>query len=330
MSTIRRITKNTSILLFSQIISSLLGFFFVIYTARYLGVEGFGILSLALALTAIFSVLLDFGLNTLLVRDVSRDESLTSQYFGNVAIMKIFFALISFGIIYILLNFWQYSEQTVIVVYFITISMIIGAFTGILYSIFQAHEKMEYQSVGQILNSILLLLGVLFAISLKFDVIGFAVIYIITAIVIFGYAVGVYFWKFSISPFTMDFTFCRYCIEETWPLGVMAICTIVRLKINTVILYSLYGDVAVGFFTAASRLMDLSVIIPTMLMLAAFPIMAQYYHSSISSFNAFYKRLFKYLFSIALPIGLATTVLAVPIINLIYGPEFKSSADVLQ
>jgi hypothetical protein len=43
MNTIRRIAKNTGVLLTSQMVSYILGFFFIMYTARYLGAEGFGI-----------------------------------------------------------------------------------------------------------------------------------------------------------------------------------------------------------------------------------------------------------------------------------------------
>ena len=43
MNTVQRIAKNTSVLLISQIASYILGFFFIMYTARYLGAEGFGI-----------------------------------------------------------------------------------------------------------------------------------------------------------------------------------------------------------------------------------------------------------------------------------------------
>jgi|LGVE01.1.fsa_nt_gb O-antigen/teichoic acid export membrane protein len=75
MNTIQRIAKNTGVLLVSQIVSYILGFFFVIYTARYLGAEGFGILSFALAFTGIFGIFADLGLRQLTVRAVARDKS---------------------------------------------------------------------------------------------------------------------------------------------------------------------------------------------------------------------------------------------------------------
>lgn len=49
MSTVQRITKNTAVLLVAQVASYLLAFFYMMYTARYLGPAGFGILSFALA-----------------------------------------------------------------------------------------------------------------------------------------------------------------------------------------------------------------------------------------------------------------------------------------
>jgi len=42
MKTIQIIAKNLGVLLASKIVVSILGFVFVMYVARYLGVEGFG------------------------------------------------------------------------------------------------------------------------------------------------------------------------------------------------------------------------------------------------------------------------------------------------
>ena len=76
MNVIQRILKNMGLLLFSQIVAIIFGFFYTIYMARFLGVEGFGIISFAMAFTGIFGVITDFGLNTLTTRDVSRNKCL--------------------------------------------------------------------------------------------------------------------------------------------------------------------------------------------------------------------------------------------------------------
>ena len=79
MNTVQTIAKNTGVLLVSQIASYIIGFFYIMYTARYLGTAGFGILSFALAFTGIFGVFSDLGLSTLTVREVARDKSLASK-----------------------------------------------------------------------------------------------------------------------------------------------------------------------------------------------------------------------------------------------------------
>ena len=86
MNTVQRIAKNTGVLLASQIVSYAIGFFFVMYTARYLGAGGFGVLSFALAFTGIFGVFADLGLRQLTVREVGRDKGLAGKYPWNIAL----------------------------------------------------------------------------------------------------------------------------------------------------------------------------------------------------------------------------------------------------
>ena len=95
MSAVSKIAKNTSILLLSQVISYILAFFYTIYTARYLGTAGFGILSTALALGALLSIFTELGLSTLTTREVSREKSLANKYIGNTIALKIALSTLS-------------------------------------------------------------------------------------------------------------------------------------------------------------------------------------------------------------------------------------------
>jgi len=67
MSTVRRIAKNTLFWPFGEIVGKILSLTFVIYAAKYLHAEGYGILSFALAFTGI-GILSDIGFYELIVR----------------------------------------------------------------------------------------------------------------------------------------------------------------------------------------------------------------------------------------------------------------------
>ncbi|CDG65196.1 putative membrane protein [Methanobacterium sp. MB1] len=109
MSTTQRIAKNTSVLLVSQIITYVFGFFITIYAANYLGANGFGILSLALSITAIFGIISDMGLSTLMVREVARNKSLMNRYVSNTILMRIILSFLACGMIILKKELYQTS-----------------------------------------------------------------------------------------------------------------------------------------------------------------------------------------------------------------------------
>jgi len=330
MNTVQRIAKNTSVLLVSQIASYILGFFFIMYTARYLGAAGFGILSFALAFTGIFGVFSDLGLSTLTVREVARDKFLASKYLGNIAVMKIILVVITFGLIALTINLLDYPEQTITVVYLVALSVIFSAFSSMFYSIFKAYEKMEYQSVGHILNSILMLSGALFAISQGFSVVGFASIYFLVSVIVLGYSFVVCVWKFVLPKIEVDFSFWKPTIKEALPFGLTGTFIIIYLWIDSIMLSFMKGDAVVGWYGAAYRLVLVLLFIPIAFNSAIFPIMSQLYISSQNSLRFVYEKVFKYMLIVGFPIGVGTTLLADRIILLIFGAEYAPSIIALQ
>jgi O-antigen/teichoic acid export membrane protein len=330
MNTVQRIAKNTGVLLASQIASYIFGFFFIMYTARYLGAEGFGILSFALAFTGIFGVFADLGLRQLTVREVARDKSLASKYLGNIAVMKVILAIITFGLIALFINLLGYPEQTIKVVYLVALSVIFGTFSGMFYSVFQALEKMEYQSVGQILSSALLLTGALFAISRGVSVVGFASIYFLVSVVVLVYSFVVGVWKLVLPKVEVDWSFWKLTIKEALPFGITVIFITIFYWIDSVMLSLMQGDEVVGWYNAAYRLIMVLLFIPSTLNMVIFPAMSRFYVTSKKSLRFAYEKYFKLMAIVGFPIGVGTTLLADRFVLLIYGAEYAPSIIALQ
>jgi O-antigen/teichoic acid export membrane protein len=300
------------------------------YTARYLGAEGFGILSFALAFAGIFGIFTDVGLRILTVREVARDKSLAEKYLGNIVVMKIILSIITIGLIGITINLLGYPLQTIKVVYLISLSIVFSAFSGMFYSIFQAYEKMEYQSLGQILSSVLMLGGALFAISEKFDVIGFASIYFAVSTIILGYSFVVCAWKFVLPKIKVDLDFWKSTLKEALPFGLTGIFVTIYYWIDSIMLSLMQGDEAVGWYNAAYRLIMVLLFIPSILNMVIFPAMSRFFITSKESLRFAYEKYFKYMAIVGIPLGLGTTLLADRIILLIFGAEYINSVIALQ
>lgn len=330
MSTVRRIAKNTTVILLASVVSFLLSFFFVMYAARYLGAAGFGILSFALAFTGIFSLFADLGMSRLTIREVARDKSLARKYVGNISVIKIILVTATFGLIALTINLLGYPDQTIKAVYLVGLSVVFYAFTSMFYSIFQAFERMEFVAAGNILNSLLLLLGALFAIQQGFSVIGFASIYFLAGAIVLVYSITISFWKFVAPRVEIDSDFWKWSIKEAWPFALSALFMAIYYQIDTVMLSLMQGDIVVGWYNAAYRLVFVLLFIPAAFSTAIFPAMSKFYVSSRGSLRYVHEKFFKYMVILAIPIGIGTTLLADKIIPLIFGSDYTSSIIALQ
>ena len=188
---------------------------------------------------------------------------------------------------------------------------------------------MEYQSIGMVLNSILMFIGVLIGIYYGFTVLGFAFIFFISSIISFAYILIVYIWKFS-TKIRIDIDFWKSTIKEALPFGLTGISGMIYTYIDSVMLSLIQGNEVVGWYNAAYRLILVLLFIPNVINLAVFPKMSQYYDSSKNSLNLIYERYFKYMIILGIPIGAGITILANKIILLIFGTGYLQSVIALQ
>ena len=162
MNTVQRIVKNTGVLFAAQIIAYLLAFVYMVDIARYLGPESFGIFSFATAVVLIFGIFADLGLSTLITRELSRDKSLEKIYIGNFIPIKVILSIIIYSILVLFGNLMGYPQVTLNVLYIFGLFMITNGFSQLFLGVFQAHEKMEYQSISLLINNSIIFLGVFF------------------------------------------------------------------------------------------------------------------------------------------------------------------------
>ena len=330
MTTVKSIARNNLFLFSAQIISLVFGIFYFVYMAKYLGAKNLGILSFALSLTVIVGLIGDLGLSSLATREVSRNQALAPKYLGNILLLKILLALVTFGFVIIIINNFNYSEQTIKVVYIITISNSLTSISQIFNSIFQAFERFEFISISTALTSILMFAGVFFAIRQEFDLIAFALIYLVVNAIILLYSVSIYTWKFAIPSLKIDWPFWKQIVLESIPFWLNSVFVIIYFKIDMVMLSMMSGDAAVGWYSASYRLIDALAFVPAVFMSTLYPVFSRFYVTSRDSLEFVFKKSFKFLTVIAVPIGIGTTILAEKIILVIYGEQYFPSVPALQ
>ena len=160
---LKRILGNTIWITLAQGIGKLAAFILLIFIARYLGDELYGKFSFATSLVGIMVVLANFGMGTLLIREVARKKELTKKYLENILVLKIFFSAITFGLIYLALIILQKDAITVQLTLLAGIFILINSFEILFYTVFRAWEKMKFEAISKMVYDFSLLgIGMLF------------------------------------------------------------------------------------------------------------------------------------------------------------------------
>jgi O-antigen/teichoic acid export membrane protein len=331
VSSVRTIAKNSIFLAGSSALNLVLAFFYAVYTARYLGAEGYGTIAFALSLCAIFGVLMDSGLSQLAVREISRNKDLSDKYFFDIMEVKSILVFVTLLLIAVLMNVIRPdNSDSVRVVYIIALSTSLASFNGVFGSVFQSHEKMEYSSIGGVPSGIIMLLGALLAINQRFSVVGFAFIYLLANTVAIAYSFVIFSTKFFKTRTRINIDTWKALLIDAMPFGFTGLFVSLYYWIASVMLSYMKGNEVVGWYNAAYRLILILLILPQILTTSLFPAMSKFYITSSDKFRFIQLKSFKYMVVLALPIGVGTTILADKIILTIFGPAFSNSAMALR
>ena len=329
LSTVQRVAKNTGIVIAGDVIFKIISLFVIIYLARYLGTVGFGKYSFVFAYLAFFGIISDLGLNTIIVRDMSRDASIAPKLIGNAYIIRLILTIFAVVLSMVIITLIQYPSDTTIYVYIAALTLLFIPFSDLYGTIFQANLRMGYNIIAKLAFKVLsasLIFWIIFSHGTLMQVMIVLVFAeLVKTLINFSFSR-----KFVRPKFEIDLGLWKYLFRESLPIAFSSVIWVIYSQIDVVMLSPMMGDTAVGIYSAAHKLFEPFLLIPHAFMISLFPIMSKIFKTSKDKLIKSYKLSFKYLLIIALPIAIGTTLLSDKFILLIYGAEFANSATVLQ
>jgi len=198
------IIKNTFWLMLAEGISKWGMFLITILIARILWPEEFGVLSFVMSFVAMFIVITDFGLINFMVREVSRDHSKIQDYLVNLSFLKVVLWIATFLLVWIVSHFiWKDSFYITLILIYCWYS-IINNFGEFIRAFFRPSEKMQYEALLKIINWVLMLWIVLYALFVYGDLesilYGYLVAWSLSLIISLLYIIWKYeIWKVKLS-----------------------------------------------------------------------------------------------------------------------------------
>lgn len=324
------ILKNSGALGVSTFAGKILYFLLFIIIGRFLGPLDLGKFSFALSFTAIFFLINDLGISILAVREVSKDKSRTEKYLGNLVLLKLFLAALAFFGVFSVINLMGYPKETVTIVILMGLASFLSQLSLSLRWIFQAYQKLEYESLVSVAQNLgYFILGFL-ALTLNLGVFGIGYSQIIVGILIVLFSWFIVNRKFHRIKIAVNLPFWKDLLRKSIPFALMLVFISMYLNLDTVLLSFFKGDHSAGVYSAANRLALGGRTILAVFIAALFPIMSELSKVSKTELNRFLEKSLALMLSLALPLSLGATFLSEKIIVFLYGQKFISSASVLQ
>ncbi len=324
------IFANTGWLFFDRIFRMGMGVIVGIQVARFLGPSDFGSYNYALAFITLFLSLITLGLDSIVVRDVSRNSRLANDILGSALILRIVSSIITV----ILINLFIYLSDFNT----IEIKVLISIFSIMM--LFQVFDTIDLWFQTQLLSKLTVIskgIAFLFSTILKivFLLLDMKVYWFAltnTLEVLIGAIILIVNYKLSgnnIFSWTPSFSTMKRLLKESWPLIFSGFAIALYMKIDQVMLGIYKGSYEVGIYSAATRLSEVWYFIPTAIVASVAPKIAQLKNGDFNSYNTSVQKLFDVVVLLGFLIAIPMTVLSKYLILFLYGNEYAEAGGIL-
>lgn len=319
MSATRSVAKNTILLVGGMMFARVLALLLNKKMTGVLGTDGVGIWNLALSWTTILMVVARFGLNQLLTREVAKRPQMTLPLFWATLRVRWMVGALGYGFMVIFVYAAGYSELKQTVLLLTALAIFIEATSMACDSVLQAHDKVQYQTPGQIISAL-----VFVGLAWHWLDAGHGVMSIVWANLIektlrlaimaplMVLRTGPWQWRDPEGTAPPRF---MWLVKLGTPLFLSTTFGIIAIRVGTIMINSMADDAATGILSLGSKALDNMLIIPNLFATAMFPALMRYSQTENDDVQRLGERALRYLQCAVIPLTLLLTFTAGPIIH---------------
>lgn len=335
MNTIQRLLSNTALALAANVVVRAGTTLLFILIGRNLGPTASGVFSLGTTYFTIVGGLSALGLHELLVREVAPRRDQSARYLVNYLALRLVFSLLTY--LLLLLGLWAfqpYSPETTRAVLILALAALPEAVAMLCGALFEAHERLAVPTLVALVNSAIKLIGGFWLLQRGAGVIELAWLMVAAgafSLIIYPPAL---IRLFRVSPQAgrarPNARFSLGQLRQTPGFFAIHLFSVLDYQTDAFLISLLLTETDLGYYSAALTI-TLAISLASFAVRAAiYPVMSRYAREAPDKLALLHAKANQYLLALALPIAAAISLLAGPIIRLIFGEAFAPAAPVLR
>jgi O-antigen/teichoic acid export membrane protein len=324
------VARNTAIMIGAQIITGISGFVVMLFLPKYLGSSGYGELYLAVSITMIFHVIIEFGGQYHVTKEISRSPESSPYIFVNSGIIRIIFWVLSVLLMILLSNTAGYSQQVLTLILILGAAKVWEGITSLLRNCYQGFELMEYPSLGSIAERFFLMGAVVTALLAGAGQTIIAVLMGLSTLI--NFFVSASFARKIIPKLPHpDFLKVKHLLKQGFPYFMWSIFAVIYFRIDSVILSVLTNYSVVGWYGAAYRLFDVLMFFPFIFSQALFPVLSRIAETTKETLTLAVQKSIDVVLLIGIPLSVILFFFAKDITAFLFGlAEYEPTVILLQ
>jgi O-antigen/teichoic acid export membrane protein len=321
---------NLSWLFLDKIVRMGLGLAIILWIARYLGPEQFGMLNFSMAFVALFGPIAALGLQGTVVRELLLEPPASYEIVGTAMALQCLGGVVAYGMVVCGILLLRPNDILIISSAAILGSVFLFKGCEVTMYWFESQLLSKYIIYAQLTSALIFAMIKAILILQEVKMIYFAWAIAIEAqlaavlMVIIFRKIG-----FDLSSIKVNLHRAKKLLMDSWPQLFSGIAVLIYMRIDQIMLGEMIGDKSVGIYSAALKISEVWYFAPIMIASSVFPaILRAREHSQ----ELYYRRLqqfFDLMVLLSVGVALPVTFLAPIIIAVTFGVEYEASASIL-
>ena len=326
----KKYVSNISWLLIEKLFKIFVGLFIGIWIARYLGPTQFGLLSYAQSFVGFFGAIASLGFDSVLVRELVKNSSLSKDFLGTAFILKLIATLFSILLLYFISIIVNDKYENILIM-IISISLIFKAF-NVIDIFFQSKVISKYSVYSNIFALFVSSIVKIFLIFFKAPLIAFVFVIVFETFLV---SISYLYWYLKVSgefffkKIKFNFNIAKNLLKSGLPLLLSSMAVALYMRVDQIMIQNMIDSRAVGNYAVAVKLSEVFYFFPGIIVNSLFPSVITAKKMSDKLYYERFKFLFMLVFVICLISALIIVVFGKDIIDLLYGEKYLDASKVL-
>ncbi len=325
----KSITRNMSVMMGAQVITWVTSFVLLYFLPRYLGSEDFGRLYLALSIKMMLGLMIDFGGNYLIPKEVARSARRGSKILNSYILLRIGLWMLAMGLILLLSDLLGYSDHVHLLIIILAIGKLWEGGGAAIGSYFLGIERMEYPSLANIFEKVFVAGVAVAALLMGADSTVIAIVISLGALV---NLLVLYFYSRDFMKISYKFDKRVFSILSTgMPYFLFSLFSVIYYRVDAIMISAITNDAVTGWYGGAYRFFDIVMVLPLIYKTAIFPIFSKLWNDKQGVLESTVGESLRFMVILGFPTMVLIAFYASPIIHFFMGlEEYGPSVLILQ